>query len=112
MSPLFSLRSYGKHVSNNSYYFCYEPPKIVKMFERLRRMPEGGHYPLACGRFKVTGVRDLTVDYDSSYPDKKAVSFQLIFGVEEYFTRDDSYLSFILLETSSQCIKSNDNLHF
>nr|CDS23113.1 phosphoglucomutase 2 [Echinococcus granulosus] len=63
---------YGKHVSNNSYYFCYEPPKIVKMFERLRRMPGGGHYPFACGRFKVTGVRDLTVDYDSSYPDKKA----------------------------------------
>ncbi|VDN13743.1 unnamed protein product [Dibothriocephalus latus] len=42
------------------------------MFDRLRKMPQTGHYPAACGRFKVTGVRDLTVDYDSSYPDKKA----------------------------------------
>ncbi len=66
---------YGTHVSNNSYYFCYEPPKIGKMFERLRSMPEGGHYPIACGRFKVSGVRDLTVDYDSHYADKKAVSY-------------------------------------
>ena len=72
--PPSPSRRYGKHVSNNSYYFCYEPPKIVCMFERLRKMPNTGHYPDALGRFKVTGVRDLTVDYDSNYPDKKAVS--------------------------------------
>nr|VZH89166.1 unnamed protein product [Spirometra erinaceieuropaei] len=70
LDNIFDL--YGKHVSNNGYYFCYEPPKIGKMFDRLRKMPQTGHYPAACGRFKVTGVRDLTVDYDSSYPDKKA----------------------------------------
>ncbi|VDL92849.1 unnamed protein product, partial [Schistocephalus solidus] len=70
LENIFDL--YGKHVSNNGYYFCYEPPKIGKMFDRLRKMPQTGHYPAACGRFKVTGVRDLTVDYDSSYPDKKA----------------------------------------
>ncbi|VDN98752.1 unnamed protein product [Rodentolepis nana] len=63
---------YGKHVSNNSYYFCYESPKIVKMFERLRHMPEIGGYPQTLGRFKITGLRDLTVGYDSNYSDKKA----------------------------------------
>lgn len=70
-----SIYRYGKHVSNNSYYFCYDPPKIVSMFDRLRNMPDTGHYPASVGRFEIIGVRDLTVDYDSSYPDKKAVSF-------------------------------------
>ncbi len=68
---------YGTHVSNNSYYFCYEPPKIGKMFERLRSMPEGGHYPIACGRVKVSGVRDLTLDDDSPKAPKKAVRYNL-----------------------------------
>ncbi|VUZ50130.1 unnamed protein product [Hymenolepis diminuta] len=63
---------YGKHVSNNSYYFCYEPPKIVQMFERLRHMPKTGGYPQTLGRFKINGLRDLTVGYDSNYPDHKA----------------------------------------
>lgn len=27
---------YGLHVSLNSYYFCYEPPKIERIFDRIR----------------------------------------------------------------------------
>ena len=27
---------YGHHVSNNSYFLCYDPPTIKKMFDRLR----------------------------------------------------------------------------
>lgn len=27
---------YGLHVSWNSYYFCYEPPKIERIFDRIR----------------------------------------------------------------------------
>lgn len=76
---LFFHRRYGKHVSNNSYYFCYDRPQIGKMFDRIRKMPNTGHYPAACGRFKIVNIRDLTVGYDSSFPDNKAVSFNLIY---------------------------------
>lgn len=27
---------YGYHVSHNSYYICYEPPVINKVFENIR----------------------------------------------------------------------------
>ena len=30
------FNSYGYHVSNNSYYLCYEQENIQKMFHRLR----------------------------------------------------------------------------
>lgn len=30
------FKSYGYHVSNNSYYLCYEQENIHKMFHRLR----------------------------------------------------------------------------
>jgi len=66
------FETYGKHVSNNSYYFCYDRPQIGKMFDRIRKMPNTGHYPAACGRFKIVNIRDLTVGYDSSFPDNKA----------------------------------------
>ncbi|CAH8447065.1 unnamed protein product [Schistosoma margrebowiei] len=67
---------YGQHISNNGYYFCHEPEKIVKMFNRIRNWPnEPGPkgYPQKLGRFQITGIRDLTVGYDDHYPDLKPV---------------------------------------
>ena len=32
----YVICSYGYHVSNNSYYLCYEQENIVKMFTKLR----------------------------------------------------------------------------
>lgn len=66
---------YGLHISNNSYYFCYDPPKIVTMFERIRHWPDNpspAGYPQTLGRFRIVGIRDLTTGYDDAFPDKKA----------------------------------------
>ncbi|CAH8480454.1 unnamed protein product [Heterobilharzia americana] len=67
---------YGQHISNNGYYFCHEPEKIVKMFDRIRHWsnkpgPKG--YPQKVGRFQINGIRDLTIGYDDHFPDFKPV---------------------------------------
>ncbi|RMZ95523.1 Glucose 1-6-bisphosphate, partial [Brachionus plicatilis] len=56
---------YGYHVSNNSYYLCYEQENIVKMFEKIRHYDQNSKdltYPKYCGRFKINKIRDLTSD--------------------------------------------------
>ncbi|KAF8567178.1 hypothetical protein P879_04659 [Paragonimus westermani] len=66
---------YGYHITNNSYYFCYDPLKISAMFERIRHWPDNpgpAGYPQALGRFRIVGIRDLTTGYDTAYPDLKA----------------------------------------
>ncbi|VDQ02656.1 unnamed protein product [Trichobilharzia regenti] len=68
--------TYGEHISNNGYYFCYEPEKITQMFDRIRHWPNKPGpkgYPQKLGQFKITGIRDLTVGYDDHYPDFKPV---------------------------------------
>ncbi|CAH8830213.1 unnamed protein product [Trichobilharzia szidati] len=68
--------TYGEHISNNGYYFCYEPEKITQMFDRIRHWPDKPGpkgYPQKLGQFKITGIRDLTVGYDDHYPDFKPV---------------------------------------
>ncbi|XP_006629979.2 phosphopentomutase [Lepisosteus oculatus] len=64
---------YGYHISENSYFICHDAATIKALFERLRNYEGEGTYPQTCGKFKVTGVRDLTTGYDSSQLDKKAV---------------------------------------
>ncbi|XP_031573517.1 glucose 1,6-bisphosphate synthase-like [Actinia tenebrosa] len=64
--------SYGVHISINSYYLCMSPPVITNIFNRIRTL-ENGQYPLSCGGFKISGIRDLTTGYDSTKPDNKAV---------------------------------------
>ena len=61
---------YGFHLSMTSYYLCYDPNTILKIFTRLRT---NGNYPVTCGPYKVLSVRDVTVGYDSSRSDKKCV---------------------------------------
>ncbi|KAI7888047.1 uncharacterized protein EV154DRAFT_519070 [Mucor mucedo] len=61
---------YGYFVSENSYFICHDKPKIQKIFERIRYDAEGKlDYPKTIGGHAVTGVRDLTVGYDSSTED-------------------------------------------
>jgi len=59
-------KKYGYFASCNSYFFCYDPALLERIFERLRA---GRRFPTACGRWKVVAVRDLTVGYDSTTPD-------------------------------------------
>ncbi len=57
--------TYGYHVSNNSYYLCYDQRNILKMFDRLRHYDGSKNgeytYPARCGKYSIDRVRDLTV---------------------------------------------------
>ncbi|XP_048776238.2 phosphopentomutase-like [Ostrea edulis] len=66
-------KTYGYHLSNNSYYICHEPDKIKQMFEEIRNYNNTGKYPASCGQYKIKYIRDLTVGYDNSKPDCKPV---------------------------------------
>lgn len=68
-------KTYGYHYSITSYYLCYEPEKIVRIFERIRNW-EGAsaQYPpfILEGKYKISGIRDLTTGIDTSQPDGKS----------------------------------------
>lgn len=76
---------YGTTVSNNSYLYCYSPPTITKIFDRIRASGKGkdGGQPDTYIRFftntatgekwEVKHVRDLHTGYDSSTSDKRAL---------------------------------------
>lgn len=68
-------KKYGYFVSENSYFICDDKHKIQKIFERIRYgdVKEGDklNYPKTIGGHQVTGVRDLTVGYDSNTKDHK-----------------------------------------
>jgi len=66
---------YGYHVAFVSYYLCYEPVVIQRIFNRLRNFHGAEQtYPdsLLNGVYPVSGVRDLTTGFDSRQSDKKA----------------------------------------
>lgn len=59
----------GYYPTNNRYFFCYDPSKLPLIFGEIRN---GGKYTDKCGRFEITGIRDLTAPgYDSTTSDKK-----------------------------------------
>eukprot|EP00708_Paratrimastix_pyriformis_P002419 GAFH01001165.1.p2 GENE.GAFH01001165.1~~GAFH01001165.1.p2 ORF type:complete len:606 (+),score=304.84 GAFH01001165.1:187-1818(+) len=67
---------YGVFVPQNSYFLCYDPATIARIFARLRTAGPQGSYMNECaidGRtFKATGIRDLMLPgYDSTTPDHK-----------------------------------------
>uniref|UniRef100_A0A8C8S2E0 Phosphoglucomutase 2 n=1 Tax=Pelusios castaneus TaxID=367368 RepID=A0A8C8S2E0_9SAUR len=64
---------YGYHITKASYFICHDPKTIKELFENLRNYDGKNIYPKTCGKFKVSGIRDLTTGYDSSQPDQKAV---------------------------------------
>ncbi|KAG1664136.1 Phosphoglucomutase-2 [Nymphon striatum] len=59
---------YGYHPCLNSYYLCYCPETIKKMFHRLRNFNGPNAYPSILGEYEVENIRDLTTGYDSSTP--------------------------------------------
>ena len=60
---------YGTYVTNNRYFFCYDPVKLVSIFNVMRN---GGKYHTHVGKYKVSRVRDLTTPgYDSATSDNK-----------------------------------------
>nr|XP_028581649.1 glucose 1,6-bisphosphate synthase [Podarcis muralis] len=66
-------KMYGYHISKTSYFLCYDPPTIKRIFERLRNFTSPNSYPTVCGTFSILDIRDVTTGYDSSQPNKKSV---------------------------------------
>ncbi|XP_065886338.1 phosphopentomutase-like [Dysidea avara] len=66
-------RKYGVHHSDNSYYICTEKERIKTIFQSMRDVKYGPRCITLPGdhEVKVTNVRDLTVGYDESTPDKQ-----------------------------------------
>lgn len=64
---------YGYHISKTSYFLCYEPPTIKRVFEKLRNFDSPKSYPKSCGAYGILHVRDVTTGYDSSQLNKKSV---------------------------------------
>lgn len=67
---------YGYHFSIASYFLCYDPEKIVRIFERIRNWSgKVGHYPTHVfnGKYKIESIRDLTTGIDTSQPDGQSL---------------------------------------
>ncbi|XP_030055852.1 glucose 1,6-bisphosphate synthase [Microcaecilia unicolor] len=64
---------YGYHISKTSYFMCYDPATIRRIFERLRNFSCPKEYPQFCGRYGVLHIRDSTTGYDNSQLNKKSV---------------------------------------
>ncbi|KAG2178055.1 hypothetical protein INT43_003308 [Umbelopsis isabellina] len=73
-------RQYGFFVTNNSYFICRNPQTIREIFFRIRyggnavkssdgKYPYKLQYPENIGKYRVVGIRDLTVGYDSDTKD-------------------------------------------
>jgi len=63
-------QTYGHFQTSNSYFTCYDPAVVQRVFSRLRNYNGSGNqnYPSNLANLTVIGVRDLTVGYDSSNP--------------------------------------------
>ncbi|XP_072118572.1 glucose 1,6-bisphosphate synthase [Mobula birostris] len=66
-------RTYGYHISRTSYFKCYDPSTIKRIFDRLRTYETENQYPRFCGPFEILHIRDVTTGFDSSQPNKKSV---------------------------------------
>merc|ERR1712232_66631 len=66
-------KEYGYFATNNRYFFCYDPKKMEKIFNRIRSLGNDGGYSYQCGDFKIKSIRDLTVGYDDNQEDKKPI---------------------------------------
>lgn len=69
-------KTYGFHFSINSYFLCYEPVKIDRIFERIRNWEgKAGAYPssIDVGKYKIESIRDLTTGTDTAQPDGKSL---------------------------------------
>jgi len=70
-------KTYGYHVSCDSYYICHDPLRIQQIFQRIRNLEGSNKYPSSVSLpsstpVAITAVRDLTTGFDSSTPDQRA----------------------------------------
>lgn len=64
--------TYGEFVSYNSYVVSHDKAVTQSLFVRLRTGgPEGGYWS-ECAGVKINAIKDITVGYDSTTPDKKS----------------------------------------
>jgi len=63
-------KKYGYFATNNRYFFCYDPKLMEVIFSKIRN---NGKYCESIGKYKVKHIRDLTTNYDTMQPDKKAI---------------------------------------
>ncbi|XP_029650022.1 phosphoglucomutase-2-like [Octopus sinensis] len=61
--------TYGNHLSINSYFLSYDSSATDQMFADLRNYQGTGTYPKSCGPYAISGIRDLTVGFDSNTED-------------------------------------------
>jgi phosphomannomutase len=61
---------YGYMAAKDSYFFCYDPQVMFKIFEEMKQA--NGEYPATMGKFKIARVRDLkSPGFDTGEPDNK-----------------------------------------
>jgi len=63
-------KRYGYFLTNNSYFICHDPSTIDRIFSRLRNYDGSNSpsFPKSIANLTVTGVRDLTIGFDTSNP--------------------------------------------
>ncbi|KAM9320681.1 glucose 1,6-bisphosphate synthase [Gastrophryne carolinensis] len=66
-------KTYGYHISKTSYFLCYDPATIKRVFDRLRNYSGPKKYPQSCGAYSILHVRDVTTGYDSSQQSKRCL---------------------------------------
>ncbi|KAK7868520.1 hypothetical protein R5R35_004804 [Gryllus longicercus] len=65
---------YGHHIYIGSYFICYEPDTMKRIFNKLsswKGQPDSYPDSILGGKYNITAVRDLKAGYDSSEPDLK-----------------------------------------
>ena len=61
---------YGYCLFNNSFFMCHQPEVIKALFERMRTNGPNGQHIDHIGEFKVAGIRDMTLGFDSRTENK------------------------------------------
>ena len=64
--------TYGEFVSYNSYVVSHDKAVTAKLFSELRTTGPTGSYWTECAGSKILAIKDITVGYDSTTPDKKS----------------------------------------
>ncbi|GAB0100116.1 Phosphorylated adapter RNA export protein [Sergentomyia squamirostris] len=68
-------RKYGFHCTMTSYFLCYDPDVIIRIFERIRNFHGEGTYPKSIlnGKYEIKYVRDLTTGVDTQQASGRAI---------------------------------------
>ncbi|EEB05136.1 phosphoglucomutase [Schizosaccharomyces japonicus yFS275] len=66
-------KKYGFFATNNSYYYSKNSALLRRLVDNVRHMGPNGTFVNTLGSHSITRIRDLTINYDSSTPDNKAL---------------------------------------